>query len=478
MKKLLAFVLTMVLAASLVPLASAEEPVTLRWILYTTDYEPKDQAMVAEALNKMSAEDIGIVVDFEYVTRDKVDLMMQSGEYWDMAYTSITFNDYVTHSHDGLFYDITDIVAEKAPKLYSYIPEMLWDATSVNGRNHSVPILKDYAIELFWRFDPAFFVDELGMEIPETMSYADVEPFLAAYKEKHPDEYPLYISRGGVTSNEYWLNWLLKDVLICTEFPKEPGDPNATTVKLALEIDKFVDNYRLVHSWFEKGYIQPDAATTSSIPAGQYSPVLSGQGWRGAEKIWEGVVGYGQQISRYEGPFLSTASAQSAMTAISAGTKYIDECLKYIEYINTDVEYRTMMRYGIEGVHYNMNADGTVTRTQQGTEKYNPLPYTQASYEVGPLEGEGTDPQMWTKVFEGYKDAVVSSTMGFSFNKTDVEMEVAACLAIWNNYNSELRSGTSDPDVVVPQIIAELEDAGIRDVIAECQRQLDEFLGK
>jgi Domain of unknown function (DUF3502). len=83
---------------------------------------------------------------------------------------------------------------------------------------------------------------------------------------------------------------------------------------------------------------------------------------------------------------------------------------------------------------------------------------------------------MWTKVFAGYSDATVSSTMGFTFNKADVEMEVAACLAVWNNYNSNLRAGASDPDEVIPTLIAELEAAGIRDVIAECQRQLDEFL--
>lgn len=478
MKKLLAMLLvTMMLIVSLAPLAAAEEPVRLRWILYTVDYEPKDQAMVAEKLNEMSAADIGVVIDFEYVTRDKVDLIIQSGEYFDMAYTSITFNDYVSRANDGVFYDITDIVAEKAPALYEYIPDMLWEATAVRGRNYSVPILKDYAVELFWRFDPAFFVDEMGMEIPATMEYADIEPYLAAYKEKHPNEYPLWIGRSGVTSNEYWLNWLLRDVLITTEFPEYPGDPNGEVVKFALEIDKFVENYRLVHDWFEKGYIQPDAAT-SSVPAGQYSAVLSGQGWYGAEKIWEGVVGYGQQISRYEGPFLSTSSAQSAMTGISAATKYIDECLKYIEYINTNVEYRTMIRYGLEGIHYTWNDDGTVTRTQQGTEKYNPLAYSQASYAVGPMEGEGSDPEMWNKVFAGYDDAIMSSTMGFTYNKENMEMEVAACLAVWNNYNSELRTGTSDPDEVIPKIIAEMEAAGIRDIIADCQQQLDEFLGK
>ena len=45
-------------------------------------------------------------------------------------------------------------------------------------------------------------------------------------------------------------------------------------------------------------------------------------------------------------------------------------------------------------------------------------------------------------------------------------------------YWAELITGTSDPEVILPQIIKELEDIGIRDVIAEAQKQLDTFLGK
>ena len=85
---------------------------------------------------------------------------------------------------------------------------------------------------------------------------------------------------------------------------------------------------------------------------------------------------------------------------------------------------------------------------------------------------------MWQKVFESYEDAQVSNTIGFNFNDENVEMEVAACLAVWNNYASELRTGTSDPDVVLPKLISELETAGVRTVIEEAQAQLDAWVAE
>lgn len=477
MKRLVSLVLALVMALSLASFAHAEEPVELRWLLYTVDYAPKDLDMVAEKLNEMSAKDIGVTVKFEYVTRDQVSLIVNSGEYFDLCYTSSTFNDFATNAANGIFLDLTDSVRTQTPELFRSIPEMLWDATAVNGHNYAVPILKDYAVEVFWRLDPAAFVDELGMTIPETMSFADIEPYLEAYKAAHPDAYPMYCKRNGPDSNENQVNWIMKDIMLCTEFV-DADDPEAYKVKLALEVDDVTDRYYLMHKWYELGYINPDAATTNSVPNTQYSPVRSGQGWFGAEPIWEGQVGHRQVISRYVGPYLTTSSVQGAMTAVSAASNHAEEALKYIEYCNTNVAYRTMLRYGLEGVHYNFNADGTVTRTEQGAQNYNPLAYSQASYAIGPMEGEGSDNQMWQKVFDSYADAKVSNTIGFNFDDENVEMEVAACLAVWGNYASELRTGTSDPAVVLPKLISELETAGIREVIAEAQAQLDAWVAE
>lgn len=476
MKKLVAVLMALMMVLGMASISVAEEPVNLVWYLFTSDTSPKDLDMVAAELNAMSAADIGVTVEFRYLDSTQIDLAMNSGEYFDMAFTCNWFNDYATASNNGLFYDITDTVEEKAPALYEYIPEMLWEATKVSGRNYGVPVMKDYAIEVFWRFDPDAFP---GMEIPRTMSFSDAEPYMAAYKEANPNEYPMLLAKGGVTSMENMLDWINRDYRVALEY-SDDDDASGYKVVLAHETEELVNDYKLLREWYQAGYINPDAATKETVVGAEYSPVRSGQGWFGAEGVWEGVVQHKQVISRYEGPYLSTASVQGALTAFSAATKYIDECLRFTEYVNTNVPYRTMIRYGIEGYHYNYNDDGTVTVTPEGADGYKPAAYAQGSYAVGPIEGEGNDPDMWEKVFAGYEEAKVSKIIGFNFNNEDVEMECAAVAAIWLNYAPELRTGSTQEEVddVLAKCTAEMEAAGIRDIIAACQEQLDAWVAE
>lgn len=69
------------------------------------------------------------------------------------------------------------------------------------------------------------------------------------------------------------------------------------------------------------------------------------------------------------------------------------------------------------------------------------------------------------------------STLGsFSFDKTNVEPEHAACNAVMGKYMAELYTGTLDIDEMLPTIQEELRVAGYETVMAEAQAQLDAYL--
>ena len=74
--------------------------------------------------------------------------------------------------------------------------------------------------------------------------------------------------------------------------------------------------------------------------------------------------------------------------------------------------------------------------------------------------------------------AVSSSALGFSFDITPVADQCLAMKNVWEQYIYEMQTGTSDPDVVVPELLAELEAVGLREVLAEAQAQLDAYMGK
>ena len=484
MKKILSLVLAVAMLMSLCSFASAEsEPVELTWWLFTDSSAPIDQAEVDEALNAYSIEKLGIKVNFVYMAADQINLAMSSGEAFDICFTCDWYNDFATNCANGMFLDITDLVGEYAPDLVASMPENVWAGSYFNGRLYAIPHMKDYGMEIMWILDTDYFINQKGLEENHYISFEGIEEYLAMYKADYPDDYPLKISKSGITS---WMNclvdWVNMEYLIGLDWEAQ-GTDEELVVKAALEVPAFVNRLKTIHSWYEKGYINQDAAVTESMGRAVAGVVQSGQGWFGAETVWSNARQKASYIARYDGPYMSTSSLRGSMTAISSATEHAKECLQIIQLMNTDATYRTLARYGIEGKHYIDNGDGTVTKTEYGTTNYKVQAYGQGFYNVGPIEASAfesvpADPDMWEKVFAGYENATLSAAMGFTFDPSNVDSQCLAISSIWNDYKAELITGTSDPDVVIPQILEEMNAAGLQDIIAEAQAQLNAYMGK
>ena len=171
------------------------------------------------------------------------------------------------------------------------------------------------------------------------------------------------------------------------------------------------------------------------------------------------------------------------MTAVSSFSEHPQEALKLIELMNTDPWYRETARYGIEGKHYTRNEDGTVTKTELGQNNMKVNAYGQGHYTLGALEASPfpevpTDIHQWEKTMANYANATLSAAMGFTPDLTPVETQCLAIKSVIEEYMPELQTGTSDPDVAIPEILGRLNEVGLQDVIAEIQNQLNTFLGK
>ena len=225
-----------------------------------------------------------------------------------------------------------------------------------------------------------------------------------------------------------------------------------------------------MHKWYSDGLINPDAATTDQGP--QWCVLSSGQGFPGAEVSWASGRGADVYAEPFIGPLYSTTSILGSVNAISAASKYKSEALKYLEFVNTDETMRNLLAYGIEGQDYTMNEDGTITRAENC---YSPATYAQASYfTLYPVAPNAAD--QWDKVEEWNETAESSVLLGFNFDRTNVETQIANCSLVMDRYKKELYTGTRDPEEAVPALYADLEKAGLEDIRAEYQAQVDAFL--
>jgi putative aldouronate transport system substrate-binding protein len=483
MKKLAALFLALLMVLSVASFSVAEEPVKLIWWWFTDSQQPTDWDMVEEKLNEISKAAIGVEVDVRYLTNDQVTIAQTAGEAFDLAFTCDWYNDFATNVAQGMFLDITELVPQYAPKLLEEIPDYLWTGGTVNDVLYAIPHMKDTGMEIFWILDEEYFINQKGLEKDHYISFEEIEPYMEMYKADYPDDYPLKIAKGGITS---WMNaladWISMDYLIGLDWEAQ-GTENETTVYCALELPAFQQRLATIHSWYEKGYINPDAAVLETYGRSVAGVIQSGQGWFGAETTWSNARQKASYIARYDGIYMSTSSLRGSMTAVSATTQYPEKALELVQFMNTNEEYRTMARYGLEGVHYTVKEPGIVQVTEQGMANFRPQAYSQGTYVLGPVEASPfesvpADPDMWQKVWDSYADAKLTAALGFTLDVTPIETELLAIASIWNDYRDELITGTSDPAEMVPVIIEEMEGVGLREVLAEVQAQMDAFIGK
>lgn len=486
MKKLLAVLLALAMLLS-VGIASAEdEPVKLVWWLFTTGDAPIDWPEVEVALNEISREKIGVECEYKWMTADQINMAMQSGEYFDICFTCNWYNDYATNVASGMFLDISELLQEYAQEALALTPDNIWAGVTSGDAIYAFPHVKDYGKEIFWILDTDFFVDELGMD-PTTyeaqhIGFEEMGEYMAKYVELHPGEVPLKVSKAGVTS---WANcladWVNMTYWIGLDWDAQ-GTEEELVVKSALDIPRFVKRLETLHEWYELGYINADAAVTESMPRSIAGVVQSGQGWFGAETVWANAKQKACFISRYDGVYLDTDGLLGSCTAVSSFSEHPVEAVKLINLMNSDEEYRTIARYGIEGKHYEVVSEGIVKKTDLGNTNMSLSAYGQGSYALGPVEASAfesvpANPNQWTELIERYDAEAISSAMlGFVF---DLEPVIDQCLAmknVWEQYIYEMQTGTSDPAVVVPELKAELEAVGLNEVLAEAQAQLDAYM--
>ncbi|MDR2404564.1 MAG: DUF3502 domain-containing protein, partial [Spirochaetaceae bacterium] len=86
---------------------------------------------------------------------------------------------------------------------------------------------------------------------------------------------------------------------------------------------------------------------------------------------------------------------------------------------------------------------------------------------------EVTSTQYLAKEKEINSTAMTSSILGFSFDPTPVKSEIAACQAAIDEYFVGLTTGSADPVVTVPRLLAKLKDSGNDRITAEMQKQIN-----
>ena len=481
--------------------APANDLVTLK--MYFHGSNVTDDSAVLEKVNVYLAEKLGVQLSPIWGTWGDFDnnvlLSINGGEDVDIYFTcSWSSDEYNSFAARGAWLRLDDpddnLIEKYASDFMNSVPSVLVQGATVNGNNgmgiYAVPGYKDIACQYTWDINVPL-LEQYGYSIDDIKNtdYYGFGEILQTVKDGEGDSfYPLLVE-GGV------LERMVNSVSIVTgddgtnnilSYYLNPSDvsaegPYGNKIMSKFETEEYKNFAEKTREYFNAGFIDPvmgiadqaNDARTSHQNAGTY--LIGTQSYAyGYENVVAPVRGFTPAYIPTTDSFVDTTTSQGAMMAISVNSKNPDLAMQFLNLLNTDSYLMTLLNYGIEGVHYDLNADGEAVFTE---ERKNYQPWTNGVGNVTllpPVEGQGADFQ--AKFKEYYAAGKEVPYLGFAFDRSDVDTELATLSNIAAEYALGFSSGTIDPAERLPEFIQKLKDAGIDRVVEEANRQLDEFM--
>ena len=472
MKKILSLVLALCLALCMLSFVSAEEEVPTVKIITLGNGQPDNYEAWITKLNEYVVEKIGAKLEVECIGwgdwGSRRSVIINTNEAYD-----VIFGDSGNLRQDvavGAYLDITDLLAENAPGLVDLIPGGYWDACRVNGRIYGVPTYKDSSITQYFVWDVEV-LKELGLEEEAANCHTieDATPILQKIKEaKGEASFP--VTKDGVSQIPFIFDAFgagLRGIGV------RYNDKDAKVVKIFEEED-IMEQLKEVRGWYESGIINADAPNLAEGPT--YKACFLAQGWSLAAKTTWGP-NMGKELVAYQyGPtILSNDSVLGSVNFISANCEHPDKALAFLDILNNDSKVRDMFYYGLEGDNFTYTEDGRVHKNPDSS--WGMAGYTQGTFFNVSLTDDAEFNQ-WDEVKELNEQAEPSVLLGFNFDTSKVEDQIANCKTIWDRYHPELLTGSVDPEEAVKTMYEEMAAEGFDDIVAEAQAQVDAFLGK
>lgn len=471
----------LLLLVGLIGVVQADElkPVKLTWY-YPGSPQPDQDKVFAKA-NEIIKEKINATVDFKVVGwgsyEQKMKMIMASGEKYDLCFTSNWMNNYYQNVARGAFVPLNDLMAEYAPGLKSMVPDKMWRATKVDGKiygliNYQISAMTN-GFSIMKEYADKYNLDTDALNSPES-----IEPFLEKIKQNEPNKIPYQASpnNGG-----NWAKSLVYYGFIEVGGRNIPGavkiEDDETNVVNQYKTEEFKEFVDLMHDWYQKGYIARDQIAVKddnvNRKAGKVIVSLEGNVKPGGAVEASARFGFDMIAVPFSDSVLLNSSIISTMHAISTTSDNSERAMMLMELMNTDKELYNLITFGIEGEHYNKIGENRIEPVKDSG--YNPgTPWLHAStFNAYLLPGQPED--VWEETKELNMNAKPSPLLGFTFNPDPVSSEIAQCQSVIDEYLPGLITGTVDPDNILPQFVKKLEGAGANDLIAEMQKQIDEW---
>ena len=484
--RFVSMLLAIVMALSVCGFSAAEgyEKVVFSYATFNNIPTNEVRASVEEAINAITREKIGVEVELMPISIWEYSSAVSRGlQGQDKIDVFQTLGDFNVAASTGMALDITDMIDTLAPETKEIVGEDWLNACTFKGKIYGIPTMKPIALTpmVVYRKDIA---DELGLDFSNVNTPADLTDILMKVKEGHPEMTPV----AAVNAGNIGLQLTVPDTDYLSDdyyTPKGVIMNDELTVVDFYATDAFRAVCDLARDWYKNGLVMKDAATTSSTAAelmstGNYFCYIASYSYPEEDtaasiSAQAGNFPLGAKI--VGSAFLDTTAINALTWCVSSTSDVKEAALKFLNLTFSDKEIVNLLIYGIEGRDYVQVGDGTV-KYPDGQDA-GTVPYT-AQLSCGTLGNfflmypmVGTDPASLDWELEQNKTAKTSAAMGFTFDNSSVKSQYTAVSNVISEFLPGLVCGSVDPADDIPEFLEALEDAGLGDIIAAKQAQLD-----
>lgn len=437
------------------------------------------------------------MVTFDSATyKETMPTKLQAGEQIDILYAASWDFDTVAMADSGAFYPLDDLLDAYGQNTKAMFRDEIWESIRMkDGNIYLVPTLKDncYLIGLTYNDTLA---SAIGVDFESTnfSSYFEMEDFWMNALELRDEKFPEYKGVPLVNDNrKSFIPYFFKlerlipsNAIAVTNIQGYEVEPSRgeDEVYNFYESDKFREYCLMVQRLVENGIFKHPDDETNYI----YSPgVLHRSGW-GYTYVNEHQYGedFVTKLKMLDGVWTDSTNFSSCSTAIGANCKDPERAMMVIDLLNSDPELATLLRFGIEGVHWEYDNDGKMQVSgrnadveNQGWLHWYGIYFGNLTITNAPESHAGPDNVMLTRMAEYNDNAILASHMGLTIDVSNISNEIAACNNVIAEYGYLLQGSLESQDAVnkaVDEFVAKLKANGSDKIVQEVQAQVDAFV--
>ena len=458
------------------------KPVTLHFIFYGDKKAATDEVWdkIAEyTKDKLNAKfDVQFIAGTDFT--QKLLVKAAAGDAWDMNFDSDWTCYYQMIANDS-YMALDDLLPKYAPDLYKiYQDKGILDAARSKGKVVSLPWTMSMNNRTFfqWRGD---LTEKAGITVDKTSlkNWEGVDAFLQQLKAAYPDKY--IIENAGTIGSQEGLMELGHGLAI------NLNDPTCKVVTME-STQSYMDKAKYAEKWQKEGIIWKDILTDTTdhntyINEGKLITKWGTHEFSNQKRAWLEEGARWDYTEVYPDGLYANRSPLSNLVAIPATSENPERTLMFLNLLEKDQTLYDMVQYGIQGKTYNLNGKEAVYPEGMNAESSNYMDWggrwalwkpqfmrPDASYGEGFWQAEAD-------YAASLPQNVNSPLNGFNFDVTNVKTQVAQRDQIYADANKLIEVGLAgDAEKAVNKLISDADAAGTKDILAECQKQIDAFL--